>query len=45
MTTLFDLDIEAATEIYRRMQADGREEDSARFNRDHRGPWKRRLVA
>ncbi len=30
--TLFDLDIEAATEIYRRMQAEGREEDRARFD-------------
>lgn len=32
MTTLFDLDIAAATEIYRRMQAEGREEDRARFD-------------
>lgn len=30
--TLFDLDIDAATEIYRRMQAEGREEDRARFD-------------
>lgn len=30
--TLFDLDFEAATEIYRRMQAEGREEDRARFD-------------
>ena len=32
MTTLFDLDIAAATEIYRRMRAEGREEDRARFD-------------
>lgn len=30
--TLFDLDIDAATEIYRRMQVEGREEDRARFD-------------
>lgn len=30
--TLFDLDIEAATDIYRLMQAQGREDDRARFD-------------
>lgn len=30
--TLFDLDIAAATEVYRRMQAEGREQDRARFD-------------